>query len=370
MHLRSAPVDASTTHSKPYPTTAVKQKPVSSQATMKASRTPLLGPPASLVACLGCKEAEARARRAVVPGLVWRTLGTPAAKSKAAWAYPDLAARSYSDGGWPLVAVLVMTSPSRAKQRDAIRRTWGLQSNYPNRTFRVVFFMNANAAAHKELKVESKLYKDLVVQHMSSFVPQPVSSLSSLVAEWVPCSIWAAKLVLVLRRDDCLVNVRALLSGSSHLLNDSARIPGPGRPAVMVLSNDDSEATGGAKRLDVSRSEGRGNYRADDVRALNAASLKGHRVGGHTAESEPCALLAVGNDAFVQQQPFFADESDDKLFFSGALARMANMTVGRVGDFYPCSRADITARDYRWGWITRCGLSPEEVLTRYAKIIG
>ncbi|XP_054927099.1 uncharacterized protein [Dermacentor andersoni] len=115
---------------------------------------PRIAPGPSLVACVNCTGRQLRrATRTVFRDV--RRGAQELSGGADLWSYPYLHKYAYQSRGGLQIAILVMTSANGLEQRRAIRETWGRESDYPNRTVRVVFFMNmvADERALKQVEV-------------------------------------------------------------------------------------------------------------------------------------------------------------------------------------------------------------------------
>ncbi|XP_075747995.1 uncharacterized protein LOC142813923 [Rhipicephalus microplus] len=262
------------------------------------------------------------------------------------WAYPNLYSDAFAGNPRPLVFALVMTSPDRREQRNAIRETWGRESSYPKHMFRLVFFMNMVPHQNEtQIKAEVNAYNDLVVQPSGS-----LSSLSSLMTEWATERIWISRLVLLLSRDDCFVNVRALLTNAYQLMRGNFDVTGRRRDAKRVENAKRSTAKGSHVAKEDVEDAG-GKYRRNG---------RDHGVAVDLAPFEPCVLLVRGYNVFRQFQSVwawfdsnasFADES----FFSGRIALKAKATLAHVDAVGPCMGERLSSTFRRSGTLTSCG---------------
>ncbi|XP_065284976.1 uncharacterized protein [Dermacentor albipictus] len=379
----------------------------------------------SLVACVNCTSRQLRRATMTVVRDVRR--GAQELSGGAdLWTYPYLHKYAYQSTRGVQIAILVMTSANGQEQRRAIRETWGRESNYPNRTLRVVFFMNmvADERAFRQVEAEAKAYNDVIAQPVGT-----LASLSSLVTEFVPTHMWSVPLVLVLRRDDCFVNVRALLANARRLINGGFDVAG--RRAATSPRNLGGEGEGEAARIaadaknDIAargRQEGHGAQGDDrkerrdtdrrDARdrgvalhsterrssevalhsterrssevALHSTERRSSKVALHSTERrssevtllDPCAVLVRGCRLFERLQavwPLYGGNasSADEMFFSGRLAYAANATVAHLDAFAPCDGGRSSSSSFvrRNDSVTINGLSPAEMRAMHKESI-
>lgn len=329
-----------------------------------------IAPVASLVVCVNCTSKQLQRATRTVFRDVHRG-EQELSGSTDLWTYPNLHKIANRNMGLLPLAIFVMTSAERLEQRSAIRETWGKESNYPNGTVRIVFFMNmvAGANALKQVQNEAKAYNDVVVQPVGSS-----ASLSSLVTEFVPTRAWGASLVLVLRRDDCFVNVNALLANARRLTNGSFDVAG--RRATTTSARNLGGGTVGdikdVRSVDAAQHGGQAGHDApgdddwNERRDTNGRDVRDHGV----ALLDPCAVLVRGCRVFERLQPVWclhcgSASSADDMFFSGRLAYAANATLAHLDAFAPCdggrwssSKSSAVRRNDS---VTINGLSPAEM---------
>ncbi|KAL1426446.1 hypothetical protein MTO96_003445 [Rhipicephalus appendiculatus] len=282
------------------------------------------------------------------------------------WAYPNLYIDSFRGSPWPQVAIFVMTSPERREQREAIRETWGRESDYPKHAVRLVFFMNMLPHKNYETQIqdEVKAYHDLVVQPVGS-----LASLSSLIAEWIAGKFWTMRLVLVLRRDDCFVNVRALLAHVDELIRGGFDVTGRRRDATLPRApRVGSTERSTAKRSHVAK-EG-----VEDTYKKYRRDVRDRAVVVDLAPFDPCALLVRGCLVFKQLQTVWAEFDSnasfaDENFFSGRIAFRAKVTLGHLDAIGPCDGQRLSSTFRRNGTVTSCGHPVAEVRALHKELV-
>ncbi|KAL3169556.1 hypothetical protein MRX96_038336 [Rhipicephalus microplus] len=275
------------------------------------------------------------------------------------WAYPNLYSDAFAGNPRPLVFALVMTSPRQARTAERHPRDLGSREQLPETYVPPRLLHEHGATAERDtdkaassdirrhfpLQAEVNAYNDLVVQPSGS-----LSSLSSLMTEWATERIWISRLVLLLRRDDCFVNVRALLINADQLMRGDFDVTGRRRDAKRVQNAKRSTA----KKSHVAK-EG-----VEDTGGKYRRNGRDHGVAADLAPFEPCVLLVRGYNVFRQFQSVwawfdsnasFADES----FFSGRIALKAKATLAHMDAVGPCMGERLSSTFRRSGTLTSCG---------------
>lgn len=268
-------------------------------------------------AASSCDEAAAAAtppnRR-----LVWRApkgRGPQRDLEKALYQLPTVLSHPLELHWWPYKAVtpfrgpflaLVSTRPKNVARRAAIRAGWGNPAQYPNGSFRLIFFLAAPAKPGKEnLKLkrllnESDVHLDMAIESFE------LSSTRAMMLEWAPEYAHNARIVLW-ARDDAVVNAADLLEWMRRL---SAT---PGDVFGHVKAVPDIRAR---------RQDGR------------STSLSWKRLEQCAYFLKMAALVRMSSVYEDLPRPF--RQSDATGLVTSPLARRANLSLVAIDGFAPC----------------------------------
>lgn len=254
--------------------------------------------------------------------LVWRAPkghGPQRDLERAMYRLPAVLSHPLELHWWPYKAVtpfrgpflaLVSTRPENVARRAAIRAGWGNPVQYPNGSFRLIFFLAAPAkTGKKNLKLkmllnESDEHLDMAIESFE------LSSTRAMMLEWAPEYAHNARIVFW-ARDDAVVNAVDLLEWMRRL----SAVPGDVFGRVKAVTDTD---TG---RRDVPNT-----------------SFSWKRL-------EQCAYF-LKMAALVRMSSVYEDvprpirQNHAVGIAAPLLARRANLSLVAIGGFTPCPHGD------------------------------